>query len=99
MGCRILRGAQRQRREILRYRAQEAGTRSAQELRAAFRDAVERIAGWSPPGTSRTDLAPEIYRFVLVYPYWVIWRRDERGNRVIVAFIDARRDIPAMTLE
>ena len=99
MGCRILRGAQRQRREILRYRVQEAGIHSAQELRAAFRDAVERIGGWSPPGASRTDLAPEIYRFVLVYPYWVIWRRDERGNRVIVAFIDACRDIPAMTLE
>jgi hypothetical protein len=54
------------------------------------------IGGWSPPGASRTDLASAEYRFVLVKPYWVIWRFDENGDRVIVAFVDARRDIGSM---
>lgn len=99
MSCRVLRAAQGQRREILRYRAKEAGKRSAEKLRAEFADAIERIGGWSPPGVTRVDLASDIYRFVLVQPYWVIWRRDDRGDRVVVAFLDTRRHIAAMDLE
>lgn len=99
MPCRVLRAAQQQRRDILRYRAREAGKRSADTLRAQFAEAIERIGGWSPPGAKRTDLASDIYRFVLVEPYWVIWRYDEHGDRVVVAFLDARRYIAAMNLE
>lgn len=83
MPCRVLRAAQQQRREILRYRAREAGKRSAEKLRAELADAVKHIGGWSPPGSKRTDLAADIYR----------------GDRVVVAFLDARRHIAAMNLE
>jgi plasmid stabilization system protein ParE len=95
----LTRTAQRQRAAILKYRAEVAGRRSASELRAEFKAAIELIGGWAPPGVSRSDLAPAKYQFVLVKPYWVIWRFDENGDRVIVAFADARRDIPSMKFD
>jgi plasmid stabilization system protein ParE len=95
----LTRTAQRQRAAILKYRAEVAGRRSASELRQGFKDAIGLIGGWAPPGVSRSDLAPTRYYFVLVKPYWVIWRFDENGDRVIVAFVDARRDIASMRFD
>ena len=83
MTVRLTRTAQRQRAAILKYRAEVAGRRSAVDLRADFKEAVASIGGWSPPGASRTDLASAEYRFVLVKPYWVIWRFDEDGADLV----------------
>jgi len=58
---------------------------------AAFR----RIGSGRAVGVRRLAWLPDPYRFLLVDPHWIIWRARE-GQRVVVAILHSRRDIPRL---
>jgi len=62
-----------------------------------FWDTFRRIADGLLVGMRRPLWLPDPYRFVLMDPYWIIWR-PERRSRLVVAVLHSRRDIPRLLI-
>jgi len=87
--------AVRDRDAALRYQRIHYSSKATAELRAAFKAMFLRIAGWSPPGSTREEFADKRYRWIQVapYPYNVVWTHGTGENdRVIVRIIHTSMD-------
>jgi plasmid stabilization system protein ParE len=78
---------------IVDYRRRVAGESNAQRLEADLIEAFGLIASQPRMGSRRPDLTPRPYRFWLKQGYWIIYRPRSGGQPLIVAIIDARREV------
>jgi plasmid stabilization system protein ParE len=93
LGYRLSRRASREFDAIVDYRRRVAGDASARRLEADLIDAFGLIASQPGMGSRRPDLTMRRYRFWLKHDYWIIYRLHSAQQLLIVALIDARRDI------
>jgi len=98
MTARLTPQAVRDRDAALRYQRIHYGSKATAELKAAFKAIFQRIAGWSPPGSTREEFADKKYRWIHVapYPYNVVWAYGvDKSDRVIVRILQANMDLKA----
>jgi plasmid stabilization system protein ParE len=94
LNIRLLRQADRDIREILRYRAEHAGEAAADKLQSDIENALTLLSSNPSIGSRRPNLTRRKYRFRLVFPCWIIYRTHPFGHELLVAHvIDARRDV------
>jgi plasmid stabilization system protein ParE len=93
LGYRLSRRASREFDAIIDYRRGVAGDASAKQLEADLLDAFGLIASQPGMGFRRPDLTMRPYRFWLKQGYWIVYRLPSARQPLVVAVIDARRDI------
>jgi plasmid stabilization system protein ParE len=93
LGYRISRRAGREFDVIIDYRREVAGDAGARRLEADLVNAFGLIASQPRIGFRRADLTKRPYRFWLKHGYWIVYRLSSARQPLIVAIIDARRDI------
>jgi plasmid stabilization system protein ParE len=92
-GYRLSRRASREFDAIIDYRRGVAGDASARRLETDLLDAFGLIASQPGMGFRRPDLTMRPYRFWLKHDYWIVDRLPSARQPLIIAVIDARRDI------
>jgi len=88
--------AQQALEQILVQRAEDAGVLAATNLHGRFQSVFELIGALGAPGEQRLQLLPPDYRFVPKDRFVIVWRGagpERPDHRVIVAIVDARRDL------
>jgi plasmid stabilization system protein ParE len=85
--------ATRDRDEILRYLAREAGPRVARKFAERFRNTVARLLDMPAFGSPRHELGP-CCRLIVVAPYLLIYDYDEAHDQVtLLRIVHDRRTI------
>jgi plasmid stabilization system protein ParE len=93
LGYRLSPRASREFDAIIDYRRKVAGDANAERLEADLIDAFGLIASHPEMGFRRPDLTMRPYRFWLKHGYWIVYRLPSAQQPLIVALIDARRDV------
>ena len=89
----LSRRAAREFDRIIDYRREVAGYQNARKLEADLLRAFDLIGDNPGIGRYRPDLTSKPFRFWLRENYWIVYRLDRRSNVLIVAIIDARREV------
>ena len=83
--------------DILKWYESVADLSVAATMEGRFWDAFRRIGDGLLVGSRRIAWLSDPYRFVMMDPYWIIWRPEGRA-RLVVAILHSRRDIPRLLL-